>query len=206
MNALEKLMHSRLANILLGTFLFTLWMLFVWVHIRAFIDTDKFAYLVFCVSESLQAILFLFRSMPKVVSMDPFDWLVAGGGTLTPLLLRPTDVLLWGHGDIIVVGAVIIQIIALLSLNRSFALVAANRSIKTLGAYRIVRHPMYASYIFLFSGYFLLNASMMNAGLIIFAWVFMGLRLIREEKLLSEDVAYQEYKKQVKWRLIPFVY
>lgn len=199
-------MHSRLANVLLGSFLFAIWMLFVWVHIRAFIDTGKFAYLVFCVSESLQGILFLFRSMPKVVSMDPLDWLVAGGGTFAPFLLRPTNLPLWIHGDIIVVGAVIIQIIALLSLNRSFAIVAANRSIKTLGAYRIVRHPMYASYIFLFLGYFLLNASLMNAGLIILAWVFMGLRLIREEKLLSEDAQYQEYKKQVKWRLIPLVY
>lgn len=206
MSLLEKLAHSRSANIILGIVLSAAWIVFARTHVRAFFDTGDYAYLVFCASESLQALFFLFRAMPKVVSTDPFDWLVAGGGTLAPLFFRPTDYAFWSHGDLLIVGAVVLQVVALLSLNRSFAIVAANRAIKTQGGYRFVRHPMYASYIFLFSGYLLLNTSMINAGLVAFALIFMIFRIIKEEQLLSGDSEYREYKKEVKWRLIPFVY
>lgn len=206
MGVLKKLAHSRSANIVLGIVLSGAWIMFALTHVRAYFDTGEYAYLVFCASESLQALLFLFRTMPKVVSTDPFDWLVAGGGTLAPLFFRPTDYSLWIHGDLLIVGAVVLQVIALLSLNRSFGIVAANRAIKTHGAYLIVRHPMYSSYIFLFAGYFLLNTSLLNAGLVALAWIFMIFRIIKEEQLLCEDALYRKYKDEVKWRLIPFVY
>ncbi len=206
MELFTKLIHSRTTNVLLGIFLSLIWGIFAWTHIRAFEDSGKIAFIVFAFSETLQAIFFMIRKTPKTISADPFSWLVAGGGTFVPLFLRPGGIVLWAYGDMFVFIGVILQILGLMSLNRSFAIVAANRQIKTSGMYKFIRHPMYASYLFLFFGYFLFNATPTNALLVIFAYIFMFLRITEEEKLLSKDTAYQTYKQSVQWRLIPFVY
>lgn len=207
--SMEKMMllaHSRLVNIAIGVLLATVWILFALNHIRAFWETGVFAFLVFCFSETLQAFFFLIRKMPKSVSVDPFDWLVGIAGTLIPLFFHPGGAVIWAHGDMLVFIGVVIQILGLMSLNRSFAIVAAKREIKTGGLYRFVRHPMYASYLFLFSGYVLFNASLMNFILFILALTFLFLRLIEEEKHLSADTGYRAYKERVRWRLIPFLF
>ena len=206
MNLLQKLTRNRSLHVVVGILLSAVWAYFALIHVRAYSATGEFAYLIFCVSETLQAVFFIFRTMPKAVSTDPFSWLVAGGGTFVVFFLQPTGVAIWQHGNILIMIAVAVQIVALLSLNRSFAIVAAEREIKTSGLYRFVRHPMYMSYILLFSGYLLFNTSLFNALLIALNWAFMFLRITEEEKLLSESARYREYKTHVKWRLIPFVY
>ncbi len=182
------------------------WVIFAFSHVQAWQSTGEFALLAFCLSETLQAMFFLFRKVPETVSVDPFDWLVAGGGTFAPLLFRPGGEVLFAHGDKILLIGVFLQIAALISLNRSFAIVAAKRSVKTKGMYRIVRHPMYASYIFLLFGYILFNASIVNVFLLMMAFLFMYLRIEQEEKHLLQDSLYLAFTKKTKWRLIPFVY
>lgn len=206
MKLFTYLAHSRTANFVLGALLSLVWFLFAYKHIGAFLSTGKIAFLVFCVSESLQAIFFLFRSTPKSVSVDVFDWLVAIVGTFAVLLFRPGGVVLWQGGETLVVIGVLIQIAALCSLNRSFALVPALRKLKGRGLYSVIRHPMYASYLFLFGGYILFNASLLNFVVYIFAHIFLFLRIRQEEKHLSRDPAYRLYKEKVRFRLIPFIY
>lgn len=206
MLTLTLLARSRRVNLAINFLLASLWGLFVWSHLRAFAVSKDYALIAFGLSETLQAFFFLIRRSPKTVSLDPFDWLIAGGGTLVPLFLRPGGFVLFPYGSLLVILAVVVQIIALLSLNRSFALVAAKRVVKVGGLYRVVRHPMYASYIFLYGGYLLFNASVINIFLVVLAFVFLFLRLVEEEKHLSEDLAYRVYKERVRWRLIPFVY
>ena len=206
MERFAKLIHSQVINIILGVFLSLTWGAFAWSHVNAFESSGKIAFIVFALSETLQAVFFLIRKTPKHVSMDPFSWLVAGAGTFVPLFLRPGGDALWAYGDMFVFLGVTLQILGLLSLNRSFAIVAANRQIKTHGMYKFIRHPMYASYIFLFSGYFLFNTTLMNGMIVLFAFIFMFLRIQEEEKLLSRDADYVLYKKEVRWRLIPFIY
>lgn len=206
MEKMKLLAQSRLVNISIGILLSAVWIAFAVKHVSAFWDTGKAGFLLFCFSETLQAFFFLIRKAPKSVSVDPFDWVVGIAGTMIPLFFVPGGVVLWKYGEMLVFLGVTIQVLGLLSLNRSFALVAANREIKTRGLYAFIRHPMYASYLFLFSGYVLFNASLINLALVVLALSFLFLRLHQEEKHLSQDVKYQEYKSRVRSRLIPFVY
>jgi protein-S-isoprenylcysteine O-methyltransferase Ste14 len=202
----KKFIFTRTANILFGIVTSAWWAMFAWLHLRAYSTTGDFAYLFFCVIESTQAIIFLLRKMPTNVSTDLFDWVVAGGGTFAPLFLRPGGFVLWSHGNILVIGAVIFQVLALLTLNTSFAIVAANRGIKMKGVYRAMRHPMYTSYIFSDLGYLLFNSTPFNAAIVLFTFICLALRIEAEEKLLSGDPEYREYKMLTKWRLLPFIY
>ena len=104
------------------------------------------------------------------------------------------------------VAGLLLQIFALVSLNRSFALVAAQRTIKTNRMYGIVRHPMYASYGLTFGAYLLANASWSNFIVYLSLVTLLGARIVREERLLANDATYREYMQQVRYRLVPLVY
>lgn len=104
-----------------------------------------------------------------------------------------------------VVGAVFASI-ALLSLGRSFGLVAANRGIRTSGAYRYVRHPVYSGYILVDIGYLLENPSLRNACLFVVVVVFQVVRMVEEERTLAKDPAYQAYCRRVRNRVVPYLF
>lgn len=179
---------------------------FAYAHLSGFRQTHEWMLLLFCFSETLTAVFLLLRSDPKTVSAIHFDWIIGIGGTFAPLFFRPAS---WGiapYAKYAIVVGVVIQIAGLISLNRSIAIVAAKREIKTNGLYRVVRHPLYASYFLIFSGYILMNTNLEN--LIIYT-ITMGLlfvRVFREEKHLALDTLYQEYMQKVTYRVIPFVY
>lgn len=75
------------------------------------------------------------------------------------------------------------------------------------GVYGFVRHPLYLGCLFMMIGAPLLLGSLY--GLLI---TFIGLaaiagRIIGEEKMLSDELeGYDEYKKKVTYRLVPFVW
>ncbi|WP_059410722.1 methyltransferase family protein [Cupriavidus basilensis] len=98
------------------------------------------------------------------------------------------------------------QIFAKASLRYSFGILPANRGIVSRGAYRFVRHPIYLGYFVTDIGFLLANFGMQN--LLVFAGQFLlqGIRIIREEKLLSDDPAYRSYKRNVRSRMIPRVF
>ena len=75
------------------------------------------------------------------------------------------------------------------------------------GLYGIVRHPMYAVTLLLFLMIPLVLGSWY--ALIPFACypAIIIARLLDEEKLLTKELpGYAEYKKKVKYRLIPFIW
>ena len=75
------------------------------------------------------------------------------------------------------------------------------------GLYGIVRHPMYAVTLWLFLSIPLVLGSWY--ALICFAVypILIVVRLLNEEKVLTEGLeGYAEYKKKVRYRLIPFVW
>jgi protein-S-isoprenylcysteine O-methyltransferase Ste14 len=84
--------------------------------------------------------------------------------------------------------------------------VPARRSIKTYGMYKIIRHPMYFSYIILFIGYLIDNTTLWNSIILGISILFLVLRIINEEKYLTSHIEYQEYMKKVRWKLIPYIY
>lgn len=150
---------------------------------------------------------FLVRDMPKQINLSPHHWLIALYGTFLPLFFRPPTSV---HDlmPLIVLQAVgiCISIAGIFSLNKSFGLTPANRGVKTIGAYKIIRHPIYAGYVLTLACYCMQNYSDANV-VIFFAWVLCELlRIFAEEKYLSQDPAYADYMKKVRWRILPYVF
>lgn len=206
MNLNGKVLHLESFNVLIGGALSVTWMLFAYRYFQVFQVTHSAVILVFCISETLQAGFFLFRSIPQSISLDPYDWMVAIGGSFVVLFFRPGGAVLWSGASVLVFTGAILQLAGILSLNRSFAIVASRRVIKTRGMYRFVRHPMYASYALIYFGYLLLSFDVGNLFWCILAFVLFVLRINSEERHLQVDSEYCSYKERVKYRLIPFVY
>ena len=183
-----------------------LWGYFTYRHMLAFHQSDEWMYLLIGISESLTAGFFLFRSAPVTISTAPMDSVYAMAGTFAPLFLMPSDYGLLPGAEYLIGAGIVLQIFGLLSLNRSFAMVAAKRKLKSGGMYRIVRHPLYASYLLVLSGYALANTTWANFLLCCVTISLLLERLRREEKHLLQDPDYREYTHKVRFRMIPFVF
>ena len=91
-------------------------------------------------------------------------------------------------------------------LSRTIEVQEGQKVIDT-GLYGIVRHPMYSATLLLFLSMPIVLGSVW-ALLIFMAYPFIiAARLKDEEKFLEEELeGYREYKKKVKYRLIPFIW
>ncbi len=200
------MLYSPFLNRTTGALLALAWVMFAWENLKAYGATGSLGFLLFFVSESLQAAFFALRKDPKDVTRSPSGWIIALLGTFAVLSFRPGGEILFSGGATMIEIGFVLQILALISLNRSFAIVAANRGVKTEFGYSVVRHPIYATYLVSTTGYLLYNWSTFN----LLAYLcFVSLTLLRideEERLLSRDTEYVAYKKVVRWRLVPFLY
>ena len=85
--------------------------------------------------------------------------------------------------------------------------VQEGQKVVSTGLYGVVRHPMYLATLLMFLPMPLILQSFW--GLIPFALypIIIVIRIINEEKVLSEGLeGYGEYKKKIKYRLIPFIW
>lgn len=85
--------------------------------------------------------------------------------------------------------------------------VEEDQKVVDTGLYSIVRHPMYAVTVLLFLMIPLILHSWY--ALIVFAFypAIIVVRLKEEEELLTRELnGYAEYKKKVKWRIIPYIW
>ena len=204
-HSLNQFLKSRWAHIFSGVLLGSIYMFFAYAHLIGYLKSRNEALLIFAVCEAFVVAIYIFRSKPISISIKAYDWFIAVIGTFFPLFFRPAE---WGvlpmANNLIIFGAVI-EIMSLLSLNYSFALVAAQRVIKTAWMYRVIRHPIYASYFLIFLGYFLTNSTLQNGFVYVVSMVFLYLRILSEEKHLSLDPLYREYKLKVPYKLIPYI-
>ena len=174
---------------------------------RVYGTTNMFAPLVM-VAETSVVIFVLLRRSTQAISMRLGDWLLAITATYAPLLIMPVAtpdavrVLIPAAVGLVILGNVI-QIAAKLFLRRSFGIAPANRGIKTDGMYRFVRHPMYAGYALVHIGILALMPTLLNLAIYAIGWWAQILRLLAEERLLSEDPAYRDFMTKTRWRLIP---
>lgn len=75
------------------------------------------------------------------------------------------------------------------------------------GLYGIVRHPMYSGGTLLFIGGPLLLGSVFGLAIGLLLIILIAVRSVGEEEMLRQELdGYNEYMKEVKWRLIPFVF
>jgi protein-S-isoprenylcysteine O-methyltransferase Ste14 len=162
------------------------------------------------VAEGLVVAFMLFRRRTQDMSTRLQDWAVGLFGTAAPLLARPG-----GHplapvsvALMLMLGGFAFSIWGKLILRRSFGLAAANRGVVRAGAYAFVRHPIYAGYILIYCGFFLLNPAppgrpWWNAAVYSVAIALHLARILAEERVLAADPAYAAYMKQVRYRLAP---
>ena len=91
-------------------------------------------------------------------------------------------------------------------LSRTIAVQEGQKVVDT-GLYGIVRHPMYAVTVWLFLSIPLVLGSFWS--LLCFAHypILIIVRILNEEKVLTAGLeGYADYKKKVKYRLIPFIW
>ncbi len=186
-----------------------LWLLFAGANFENWRSTHRPVGLGATALELVVAALFVVRRSPWIVSRSRLAWAAAAIGTFGMLAARPAYGPIGGlegiYAGLQVVGAVFASF-ALLSLGRSFGLVAANRGIRTSGAYRYVRHPVYSGYILVDIGYLLENPSLRNALLFVVVVAFQVVRMVEEERTLVEDPAYQAYCRRVRNRVVPYLF
>lgn len=203
---LASTFSSRLSQLLIGAILAVAWIAFAWLHVGAFNKSGNWSYLVFCITETITAVLFMIRTAPVTVSSNTSDWALGIGGTFAALLFAPAGYGVLPAAAVLVTIGATIQLAGMLSLNRSIGVVPARRVVKTGGLYRFVRHPLYASYLVTFSGYLLANSSIRNLAVYVLTLVLLSMRIVREERHLSLDENYRDYMARVKYRVLPFVY
>ena len=85
--------------------------------------------------------------------------------------------------------------------------VQEGQSVIDTGLYSIVRHPMYSITIILFLTMPLILGSLFSFIIFLIYPIIISKRIKNEEEVLEKELkGYKEYKKKVKYRLIPFIW
>ena len=85
--------------------------------------------------------------------------------------------------------------------------VQENQRVIDTGLYGIVRHPMYSVTIILFLSMPLVLGSLISFVVFLIYPAIISKRICNEEKVLEEELpGYVEYKKKVKYKVIPFLW
>lgn len=85
--------------------------------------------------------------------------------------------------------------------------VQEHQTVVDTGLYGIVRHPMYAATVLLFLSLPLVLASPLSFALMLLYLPLIAKRIRNEEAVLEQGLAgYADYKKRVKYRLIPGIW
>ena len=91
-------------------------------------------------------------------------------------------------------------------LSRTIEVQEGQKVIDT-GLYGIVRHPMYSATLLLFLSMPIVLGSVWSFLIFLVYPFIIAARLKDEEKFLEEELeGYREYKKKVRYRLIPFIW
>lgn len=91
-------------------------------------------------------------------------------------------------------------------LSRTVKVVEGQKVIST-GLYGIVRHPMYFATILLFMSMPLVLGSLVSFAIFLAYPFIIAARIKNEEEVLSRELeGYDEYKKKVKFRMMPFIW
>jgi len=85
--------------------------------------------------------------------------------------------------------------------------VQENQKVVDTGLYGIVRHPMYAATILLFLSMPLVLGSIISFAIFLVYPFIIAKRIRNEEEVLEKQLeGYSEYKKKVKYKMIPFIW
>jgi protein-S-isoprenylcysteine O-methyltransferase Ste14 len=85
--------------------------------------------------------------------------------------------------------------------------VASGQTVISTGPYAIVRHPMYATALLMLLGIPVALGSWWGVFVLVAMLPALAWRLLDEERVLVRDLAgYADYRRKVRWRLIPYIW
>jgi protein-S-isoprenylcysteine O-methyltransferase Ste14 len=96
-----------------------------------------------------------------------------------------------------------LSLVSLLTMGRLFGIRPALRGLVTSGPYRLVRHPMYLSYVIADIGYNLQEWNSVTLLLVLVGWMSLLYRIHAEERVLSQHAEWPAYLALVPYRLLP---
>jgi protein-S-isoprenylcysteine O-methyltransferase Ste14 len=182
---------------------------FAYVTLESFFETHRPIGILFFAEQAVVVVVYLIRRPASVVTRRPSDWMLAFAGTFCPVLLRPDGAHLdWAFslGFVLQLIGVVVSLWSLSTLGRSFGFAAADRGVVSSGPYAIVRHPIYASYVLLQTGYLLQSISLRNVLVVLLASGSNVGRARAEERVLLTQPTYAAYRRRVRWGLVPGVW
>jgi protein-S-isoprenylcysteine O-methyltransferase Ste14 len=109
-------------------------------------------------------------------------------------------------GLVLVVISACLSFACLIMLGRNFGVRPALRGLTTQGPYRLVRHPIYLSYLIGDVGY---NLQGWNLGLLLImlvGWASLIYRIRAEERVLAHDSRWPAYTARVRYCLVPGIW
>jgi protein-S-isoprenylcysteine O-methyltransferase Ste14 len=109
-------------------------------------------------------------------------------------------------GLVLTTLAAVLSIVCLVTLGKRFGVRPALRGLVTGGPYRVVRHPLYLSYVIAAIGFNLQVWNLATLLLVLLGWTAMIYRIVSEERVLARDATWRSYVASVRYRLIPGVW
>jgi protein-S-isoprenylcysteine O-methyltransferase Ste14 len=152
------------------------------------------------------------RPLQKVVIFAAFG-LLAGVMVFSALDHRfgwsPVPTAATIAGDVLVAAG--LAIAQLVVIQNSYAAatitVESGQTLTSTGLYGLVRHPMYVGTLLMMAGIPLALDSYLGLIVLVPGIAILALRILDEEKLLSQELAgYREYMQRVHYRLVPYVW
>ena len=154
----------------------------------------------------------LTREPPRAQDRSPASYVAVVVSYAYPY--AQVTLLRWGTGYLVwpTVGVALVTVAAglslwsLLTLGRGFGLRPALRRLVTTGPYRFVRHPIYFAYLVADIGYNLTEWARGSVLVMLVGWASLVYRIQAEERILSQDPAWADYRASVRYRLIPGIW
>ncbi len=100
------------------------------------------------------------------------------------------------------VAAALWVIAAKRSLSRATVRPASGRGVVDSGAYKLVRHPIYAGRAILYGAFLMTNFNLQNLAVLVTVYGALIFRIVQEERFLLRDTAYRAYADKVPYRII----
>lgn len=178
------------------------------VH-NVIVDPGRLNVLLLTISETLTFIWLLLARRPLVRDWSPFTVFIAvtaGFGSGFVSLQEGTAIIPLFIAAPLQFLALWLVIWGKMSLGRSFAILPANRGVVTGGAYRFVRHPIYAGYLAGHILFLLSSFSVYNFTVYAIITLFQIHRILREERILALTQEYRDYLGRVRYRLCPGIF
>ena len=156
-------------------------------------------------AELFEASMVIARPIGRPIATRPYPIALGIYGAMFPMFVTPEGYqaeFATMSGVVMAIG-LCFTVAGKVALNRRFGAIPANRGVQVRGPYRLVRHPIYLGYLFTHVGFLLTNPTRWNFGIYTIAFSLQILRIFEEEKFLSQDAKYRDYKQAVRYRLLP---